>query len=282
MKKDQTQILLKAEVEGPEEALEEGLSLLAEDWGGCWVLSEVPLRAAFFLKDPQDLPRFEAQVRKVGLSLVRTEECPVEDWGRRFREHFRPLRVGRRLWIVPPWARGRASGEEIEIVIDPGQAFGTGQHPSTALVLETLEEFFQERPWTSVLDVGTGSGILALAAAKLGAPKVVGLDVDPVAVEEARRNATLNALDLEFSTEPLERHPGRYQLVLANISALELRRLAPALSGHLLPEGRLLLSGFLEKEIPEMLEIYRPLGFSPLRVRSKEEWGFLALVREKG
>jgi len=280
MKETRTQILLKVEVGGPSEALEEALPLLAEDWGGCWILSEDPLRAVFFLEDPRDLSRFEAQIRGLGLRPAGLEESPVEDWAQRFREYFRPLRVGRKLWIVPPWARGRAGPGEVEIVIDPGQAFGTGQHPSTALVLEALEEFFAERIWPAVLDVGTGSGILALAAARLGAQRVVGLDVDPVAVEEARRNAALNGLKLEFSTEPLERHPGKYHLVLANISAPELKRLAPELAARLYSDGRLLLSGFLEKEIPEMLEVYRSLGLEPLRVKRREEWGFLALGRE--
>jgi len=167
-------------------------------------------------------------------------------------------------------------------VIDPGQAFGTGQHPSTALILEALEEHFQEGLWPTVLDVGTGSGILALAAAKLGARRVVGLDVDPVAVEEARRNAALNGLELTFSTEPLKKHLGKYHLVLANISAWDLKILAQELAEHLLPGGRLLLSGFLAQEIPEMLETYLPLRFKLLKVREREEWGFLALIWGKG
>jgi Ribosomal protein L11 methylase len=133
----------------------------------------------------------------------------TEDWSSSWKEHFKPLRVGRRLLIAPTWEEAHPGPEDIVLRIDPGMAFGTGGHETTRLCLELLEKVMDESPTftvPAVLDLGTGSGILAMAAAKLGAGRVLALDIDPDAVEVARENIILNGLidAIELGTTPLE------------------------------------------------------------------------------
>src|SRR5207253_5978807 len=125
-------------------------------------------------------------------------ESPVEvadlDWSVAWRGHHRPLRVGKRSWVQPPWEDAPASPGEARVLIDPGMAFGTGSHPTTALCLERVDQLLAEHAGADVLDVGTGSGIIALLAVKLGAGRVTGTENDPVALEAARRGAELNGI----------------------------------------------------------------------------------------
>src|SRR5437868_4930733 len=121
-------------------------------------------------------------------------EVPAEDWSRAWRKHHRSIKVGPRSWIHPPWETPDSAPGDALVCIDPGMAFGTGQHPTTALCLERLDELLAQRPGADVLDVGTGSGILALGAALLGAGRVCATENDPIALEAARGGAALNGL----------------------------------------------------------------------------------------
>lgn len=183
------------------------------------------------------------------LSTVKTE-----DWSSSWKEHFKPMRVGRRLMIVPSWEEAHPRPDDIVLQLDPGMAFGTGGHETTRLCLELLEEIMDDMPTLqipSVLDLGTGSGILAMAAARLGAGRVVAVDIDPQAVEVAQENLAINNLSeqVQCSTTPLESLSGEFDIILANILAEELVRLAPQIMERLAPGGRLVLSGILsEKE----------------------------------
>jgi ribosomal protein L11 methyltransferase len=178
-------------------------------------------------------------------------EVAEQDWVRASQAQFQPWRAGR-LWIGATWHPAPADAAAC-VRIDPGLAFGTGSHPSTRLCLRFLESTLQEGE--SVLDYGCGSGILAIAAAKLGAGTVDAVDVDPVAVEVARANANANgaAIGCSLAQELPSRH---YQVVVANILARPLIELAPRLSAHLAPGGRLALAGVLQAQADEVSRAY--------------------------
>jgi ribosomal protein L11 methyltransferase len=198
----------------------------------------------------------ELSQRQKGCTLPEPELSSVstEDWSTSWKANFKPLRVGHRLLIVPSWEEVQPSPGDILLLLDPGMAFGTGGHETTRLCLELLEQIMDDMPLLltpSVLDLGTGSGILAMAAVQLGAGRVCAVDIDPQAVEVARENLALNGLaeQVECSTTPLESMTGSFDVILANILAEELIRLAPFLAERLNPGGSLVLSGILaEKE----------------------------------
>lgn len=177
-----------------------------------------------------------------------------EDWSSSWKVHFKPLRVGKHILIVPTWEDAAELPGDLVIRIDPGMAFGTGGHETTRLCLELLESVMEGGPLLmvpSLLDLGTGSGILAMAASLLGAGRILALDIDPDAVEVARENLVLNEMSdlIECGTAPLESLTEHFDIILANILAEELVRLAPYLTERLQPGGSLILSGILtEKE----------------------------------
>jgi ribosomal protein L11 methyltransferase len=178
----------------------------------------------------------------------------TEDWSSSWKVNFKPIRIGRRLLIVPSWEEVTPRPDDIVLRLDPGMAFGTGGHETTRLCLELLEQIMDGMPTLqspSVLDLGTGSGILAMAAVQLGAGSVCAVDIDPEAVEVARENIAANGLadQVECCTTSLESMSGGFDIILANILAEELIRLAPYLAERLTVGGSLVLSGILaEKE----------------------------------
>ncbi|MGB4600037.1 MAG: 50S ribosomal protein L11 methyltransferase [Trichlorobacter sp.] len=172
-----------------------------------------------------------------------------EDWASSWKEHFKPLPIGERLLIIPSWETPAATERRQIITLDPGMAFGTGGHETTRLCLECLEQILTDglQADAPVLDLGTGSGILAIAAAKLGVRRIDAVDIDPQAVLVADENCRLNRVSdaVSCSTTPLEQLPDGYRLILANILAEELVRMAPELTRRLRPDGLLVLSGIL-------------------------------------
>lgn len=219
-----------------------------------------------------------------GISPPRLDTVRTEDWSSSWKDNFKPLRVGHRLLIVPSWEQVSPRPDDIVLHLDPGMAFGTGGHETTRLCLELLEEIMDTMPTLQipdVLDLGTGSGILAMAASKLGAGRVCAVDIDPQAVEVAKENLTVNDLadQIECSTTPLEAIEGTFDVILANILAEELVRLAPQLLVHLEAGGKLVLSGILaEKEtlVREGFDRY-PLQYR--ETRRQGEWIALLYVR---
>ena len=177
-----------------------------------------------------------------------------EDWSSSWKVHFKPLRVGKHLLIVPTWETAEQLSDDLVLRIDPGMAFGTGGHETTRLCLELLENVMEKDALLtppSLLDLGTGSGILAMAACLLGAGRVLALEIDPDAVVVARENLALNQLSdqVECGTTALESLTESFDIILANILAEELVRLAPHLADRLCDGGSLILSGILaEKE----------------------------------
>ena len=199
------------------------------------------------------------------------EEVAEQNWVQLTQSQFEPIRVSERLWIVPSW-HAAPDPAAVNLVLDPGMAFGTGSHPTTRLCLEWLERTVQ--PGCSVLDYGCGSGILAIAAARLGAATVVGVDIDPLAVDAARANARRNGVTATFhdSAQPVA---GAYDLVVANILSNPLRVLAPAICAHVRRGGRLALSGILREQADEIMAIYGQ--WLPIQVADfREDWVCLA------
>lgn len=202
------------------------------------------------------------------------EAVADQNWVQLTQSQFDPIRVSERLWIVPSWHES-PDPAAINLILDPGMAFGTGSHPTTRLCLEWLER--NVSPACSVLDYGCGSGILAIAAARLGAGRVAGVDIDPQAVESARANAERNEVTALFadSAEPVA---GEYDLVVANILSNPLRVLAPAICAHVRSGGRLALSGILREQAEEIIAIYAQ--WLPMQVAdTREDWVCLSGVK---
>jgi len=187
-----------------------------------------------------------------------------EDWASSWKAHFKPLEIGQHLLITPSWEPQRPDDRRVVIVLDPGMAFGTGGHETTRLCLECLERLLVPPPpdvaTMNILDLGTGSGILAIAAAKLGATRIDAVDIDPQAAIVASENCLLNHVDFKIncSTTPLTQLGDGYRIILSNILAEELVRLAPEIVSRLAPDGDLILSGILA----EREELVRQ-GFEP-------------------
>jgi ribosomal protein L11 methyltransferase len=207
-------------------------------------------------------------------------EVADEDWGEGWKKDLRPLDVGR-VRVRPSWIDAPPPPGFVEVVLDPGMAFGTGSHPTTALCLAALSDLLLARPGAAVLDVGTGSGLLAIAARKLGAGRVAANDEDPVAVAVARENAARNAAALELTGDPVQAIAGTFDVVVANILANVLVALAPALAAKLAPGGVLLLSGILAPQEAEVRAAHLAEGLAPLPGgdRRDGEWSLLALRR---
>jgi ribosomal protein L11 methyltransferase len=199
------------------------------------------------------------------------EEIAEQNWVQLTQSQFEPIRVSERLWIVPSWHEA-PDPTAIVLVLDPGMAFGTGSHPTTRLCLEWLEQ--QVVAANSLLDYGCGSGILAIAAAKLGAGDVLGVDIDLQAVSAAKSNAERNAVSARFDDSSKE-IKGQFDIVVANILSNPLKALAPAICGHVRPGGRLALSGILAEQAAELIDIYA--RYIPLTVAdTRDGWVCLA------
>ena len=222
----------------------------------------------------------EAAVAPLKLATPLIESCaPVADadWVRATQAQFPPTRISDRLWIVPTW-HDPPEPTAIAVRLDPGVAFGTGTHPTTQLCLAWLDDHVV--PGARVLDYGCGSGILSIAAAKLGAGDTVGIDVDDQALEAARANAAANHVSARY-TGPDKLHTGSFDIVVANILSNPLKLLAPALLARVAPRGALVLSGVLERQSDEVIATYRAIDPTvPLQVwRASEGWVCLAGTR---
>jgi len=215
-------------------------------------------RVSALFDDDQDL---SAILRKaasdIGLDQPpahRIETLADNDWVRLTQSQFEPISISSRLWIVPTWHTA-SDPDAINIVLDPGLAFGTGSHPTTRLCLRWLDNNL--KGGESVLDYGCGSGILAIAALRLGAARAVGVDVDPQAVISSRDNAIANRVANVRFYQPDEAPQDSYDLVVANILTNPLRMLAPLLATATRPGGRIVLSGILEAQAQDVMDIYQ-------------------------
>jgi ribosomal protein L11 methyltransferase len=194
-------------------------------------------------------------------------------------DRFEPLPVGRRLLIVPPW-NADVAARRLKLVINPGQAFGTGHHPTTYGALATIERLCATRRFQQALDVGTGSGVLAIAMRLMGVAEVSAIDIDGLALENARANAGLNSLNgkIRFAITPVARLRRRFDLIAANILSSTLIGMASALTSLLARGGCLVLGGILNREAAAVLGAYRP-SLRRLSVRRDRGWSTLVLAR---
>jgi len=217
--------------------------------------------------DHSDAPDFISNLltslKDLGFDISPPEERRVEeqDWVRLTQSQFAPIQIGKRIWVVPSWHETPSNDPDaICLAVDPGLAFGTGSHPTTHLCLLWLEQHTQLRNHT-LLDYGCGSGILAIAAAKLGCTAVVGTDIDPQAIVAARSNAQINQVEIQFilpNEDAIELAPDtQYDIVMANILANPLQVLAPALVNKIRPGGQIVLSGVLARQAEEVIATYR-------------------------
>jgi ribosomal protein L11 methyltransferase len=238
-----------------------------------WPLQRV---RALFNEHDDALGTVAAALEASGLpvSQVRLERIADQDWVRQTQRQFGPIRVSQRLWIVPSWSETPDPGA-INLRLDPGLAFGTGSHPTTLQCLQWLEAHLVAG--ASVLDYGCGSGVLAIAAMRLGAARVTGVDIDPAALQAARANARANGVDIEvLSAEaPLQ---GAFDVVVANILSNPLVVLAPLLAAQVRAGGDIVLAGILTAQASAVADAYRP--WFALQVSSDlEGWSCLSGAR---
>ena len=253
--------------------------------GGDFVLTsyrdveETSATMQIFLPDPADAPRAaEALVaagRIVGLELVpETGTIPDEDWKLSYRKHFKVEVISPRLVVRPPWEAVTPEPGQKVLTLDPGIAFGTGQHPTTRACLDAIDALAAENADRTFLDVGCGSGILSIAAALEGFGEVRGFDNDPDAVRNANENAAANGLG-EFFFEGDLSAPGvaaPADVVAANVLAPVLVRFAREVGALVNPGGRLILSGILDEQYDEVRAAYVAQGFTELSSRLIGEW----------
>lgn len=263
------------------------------------LIEESPVKTvtAFFAEDVavnDGIRKIESYLMEITKGYPGFEYAPPavssiteEDWSSNWKEHFKPLRVGSRLVIKPTWESFPVTDDDIILELDPGMAFGTGAHPTTVLCLSMLEKYLTSAmnsgaKTLSALDVGTGSGILSIAAVKLGVERVTAIDIDPEAVRVAEENCLLNKVDsaVSVSDTPLQLLQGRFDIVLANILAEELVRMAPELVRKMAPGGTLILSGILVEKEELALDGYAGFDVTLSEVVREQEWSCIVFRGE--
>jgi ribosomal protein L11 methyltransferase len=268
-------------VEAPFEVLNEGLGARLDPTRPAIVRGYIsaidPAAARAAIKQVErDLGHLQPfALRPIG--ELQTRVVHEEDWAEAWKEHFPVMRVGQRIVIRPTWREHAAAPADVVISLDPGMAFGTGLHPTTRLCLAGIERWGEDALLSDarVLDVGTGSGILAIAAALLGASYVLGVDTDPLAVATARANAAANGLadliEARTGSLPLA-PPTQFHLVVANLISGLLIDLAPELAATLRPGGRLLAGGIYRDRESEVKSAFQSAGLGMVGRMAEEDW----------
>ena len=244
-----------------------------------------------YVPEDDDTPELRRHIEEVLYHLGRLYPLPPpvfrelrdEDWANAWKEHYRPFRLGRRLRIRPTWLAGEpdddARPDDVTLVLDPGMAFGTGLHPTTQSCLRALEDLVQ--PGMTVLDAGTGSGILAIAAARLGATTIAAFDTDALAVRATQENAAQNGVAErihvwrgELDSAAAETGQATWDIVVANILAPVIIRLLgeSGLLGAVAPDGYLILSGIIDEQGPDVEAALAAAGGQVRRIISAGDW----------
>jgi len=260
------------------ELVEDGLGARIDPTAPATVRAHVPaLDEASIQRATEAVETALGHLQAFGLrpiGALRTRVVDEADWAEAWKQHFNVLSVGRRLVIKPSWLRHRRASAEVVIDLDPGMAFGTGLHPTTRLCLQALEDRADRGPLGRVLDVGCGSGILSIAAVKLGATRALGIDIDPIAIEATEANARHNRVGRRIRARegsvPTEEGP--FDTVLANLIAGILVELAPHLAAEVAPGGTLIASGvFIDREATTWTAL-QGAGFSLVRRWHESDW----------
>jgi ribosomal protein L11 methyltransferase len=232
------------------------------------------------------LHRYLKSLKKIAPEIfhpkIKTASIPEQDWSENWKRFFKPVRVTSRVWVKPPWSKVRLKRGQMDIDILPGMAFGTGTHATTLLCIQALGERVKKKGF-SVLDVGTGSGILSIVAAKLGAKEVWGIDIDGVAVKSARENVEKNHVSdiVKIRKGRIGDFQKRFDVVVANIDFKSLKRMRRPLLNHLKDQGFLILSGILEGEKKILCERYFETGVLRwIKDAQKDEWVCLTFKKK--
>ena len=223
-----------------------------------------------------------AEVRKNGLNIasgrITVRKVPPENWSESWKKHFKPLEINRALLVKPTWSDRRPRADQAVVVLDPGLSFGTGQHPTTAFCLAQLAVRRAPGRQQSCLDIGTGSGILAIAAAKLGYEPVQAFDFDPAAVRVARANAVQNGVAnrIRIFRQDLARMPlrdgGKFDVICANLTSDLLVQQSRRIVRRLRPAGTLIVAGVLRRQCVEVHHAYAAEGLKLIAMGKDKEW----------
>ena len=227
--------------------------------------------------DTAGMEKLKALLQTLSLNMV-VNQLPDTDWEESWKDNYPPQEVGEKLVVLPYWLADTYETDRLPIILDPGLTFGTGAHPSTQMVMESMEQLLAQDG--SCLDLGSGSGILSIAALRLGAKTAVGVDIDPKAEDIARENCAYNHLSAEFFTgnvltdKPLMTKlcSRRYDLVLVNIVADVIIALSPVLPTLLDENSTLILSGILDSRLDDVLSAIKAVGLTVTQIRAKEDW----------
>jgi len=237
------------------------------------------VKVSVFVPEERSLPECRAFISErfstLGIDAqISIEGMREEDWAESWKQYYKPVRLGR-ITVVPAWEEYTPTADEVIIRMDPGMAFGTGTHETTRLVIRLMQDEISggER----VLDMGTGSGILSIAASKLGAKSCNAYDIDPVAVKVARENAkddgcdniTVGVSDLLFGVDLSE---GKYDICLANIVADIILRMLPDIEKYVKPDGKIILSGIISPRADEIREAVKSFGYKIIKEEVENDW----------
>jgi ribosomal protein L11 methyltransferase len=240
----------------------------------------------------EEKPRLlAAQRRELAAGLIRIRECgldvghprlsirklPRQDWAESWKKHFQPIKVGSSLLIKPSWSRLRDKRGQATIILDPGLSFGTGQHPTTEYCLHELVRRRKPGAWQAFLDIGTGSGILAIASARLGYQPIDALDFDPESIRAARANARRNRVlsRIRFSEQDVMKLPKngpQYSVICANLISNLLISASERILARLLPKGVVIIAGILQSEFETVKNAYEKAGLRLMRSKARKEW----------
>lgn len=244
---------------------------------------KVEIKAYF---TPEDAPGKGAEIKRYlqGLGLefgIMVSNLKDDDWAHKWKDFFKPEKITDRIVIKPTWEPYHAQGDEIVVDIDPGMAFGTGTHATTRACLQLIEEVVEKGDISSILDVGTGSGILSIAAARLGVSKIVAMDIDETARKVAEDNISINKVgnSVRVIDTPLDKVSIEFGLVVANIVAEELVRLSGLLQGRVKAGGYLILSGIISEKADMVGESFK--GLTLEKEAREGEWVSLLFKKQR-
>ena len=272
-------------IEDPNDILEREQGPLTWDFADINVLEhkgEVAVGKSYFSEEDnrQELLEYINEKMKelkeigidTGLAKVESEKMHEEDWANNWKKYYKPTKIGERIVVKPIWEDYEAKEDELILALDPGMAFGTGTHETTRMCIQALDKYVKED--STVFDVGCGSGILAIAAAKLGAKKAVGVDLDPVAVESANENVGLNNLDnIEILYGNLvDVIEGKADIVVANIIAEVICILTEDVKRVLKTDGYFITSGIIHDRVDMVTNKLKETGFEVVEINKDGEW----------
>ena len=274
-----------------EEAVAELLAALVAPGPSTYIDADtgVPTVSVYTATAPKSIAITKAALRRglagikacgldVGRGRISMVRLPRENWAESWKRHFPPLEIGAKLLVKPGWSKRRPRVGQALVTLDPGLSFGTGQHPTTGFCLHEIVRHADARQTRSLLDIGTGSGILAIAAAKLGYAPLNAFDFDPQCVKVARANAVANGVHekIRFTHTDLTKLPRRsarqYDVVCANLLADLLISERERILARVKPEGALVVAGILKREFDEVVVAYRTVGMKLIASKARKEW----------